>query len=400
MTQRRSPRVGIEDTWWTRRSDSGERTKTKRHGRGKRYRVRWVDDLGKEQTKGFSLRREAQVLADDLKASMTVGLYRDPAKARTPLSETLERHLAALAGEVKTDTLREYRRIANYRLFPAWGSRPLDSIRLSEVQAWLGGLREEGLGESSLRNHGLLLRAALETAVKDRFIAENPLKHLKLPTVKNSRQGKPFTASQLEDLVSWMPTQADKGFTLVMGRCGLRPGEAMALQAKSVDLERAKITISRRYSERGGSLHADTPKSGKRRMVPMPDDVANALAPLLADKLPEADVFTGGRGGTLRMSNWRTRKFEKALVDLGLDADHIPYDLRHTFASLAVRAGWNVKMLQTVMGHADISTTMRHYAHLFEDDHERMLRLLNQTPAYPLRTAGNGERPQLHAVGT
>ena len=398
MGQRRNERVGIEDTWFKKDRSTGKQVQTKRHGRGKRYRVRWVDHTSRERTKGFPLKREAQVFADTIKAAQTTGVYRDPAKARAPFSEALERHLAALSGEVKEDTLREYRRIAEHRLFPTWGDWALNSMLLSDVQAWIGTLRAEGLGDSSLRNHGLLMRAALDTAVKDRHIAENPLKHLKLPTVKDSRAGKPFTSSQLEELVGWMPTAADKGFTLVMGRCGLRPGEAMALQVKSVDFERSQITVSRRYTERGGSLHADTPKSGKRRSVPMPDDVAEALRPLLVNKLPESDVFTGERGATLRMSNWRTRRFAKGLTELAFDADHVPYDLRHTFASLAVRAGWNVKMIQTVMGHADISTTMKHYAHLYDDDQSRMLEMLNKTPAYPLRTDEESGRPNLQAV--
>ncbi len=207
-----------------------------------RYRVRWVDHTSKERTIGVRLRREAQAFADQIQTSQTTGLYRDPAKAQAPFSEALERHLAALSGEVKKDTLREYRRIADYRLFPTWGHWSLSLMHLSEVQAWIGSLRAEGLGDSSLRNYGLLMRAALETAVKDHHMAENPLKHL-----------------------GWMPTGADQGFTSVMGRCGLRPSEAMALQAKSVDFEQSQITVSRRYTERGGPFTRTPPKNGKRR---------------------------------------------------------------------------------------------------------------------------------------
>ena len=131
----------------------------------------------------------------------------------------------------------------------------------------------------------------------------------------------------------------------------------------------------------------------------MPTDVAKALALLVADKLPTADLFTGERGGTLRLSNWRTRRFERALTGLDLDADHVVYDLRHTFASLVVRAGGSVKTLQMVMGHADISTTMRHHAHLFPDDLDRVRTVLNETADYPLTTGTEGEAPALRAVG-
>jgi integrase len=107
----------------------------------------------------------------------------------------------------------------------------------------------------------------------------------------------------------------------------------------------------------------------------------------------DALVFNDMRGGVLRNSNWRARVFEAA-VDACQKSDEsfpsiTPHDLRHQVASLAVRAGANVKAVQRMLVHAKASMTLDVYADLFDEDLDTVAANLDaaiRSAAYRLRT--------------
>jgi len=77
-------------------------------------------------------------------------------------------------------------------------------------------------------------------------------------------------------------------------------------------------------------------------------------------------------GGTaLRLSNWRQANFLPARARAGLSGRFRIHDLRHTAASLMISAGYPPKMLQEIMGHASITTTLDLYGHLYPGDMDR-----------------------------
>jgi integrase len=90
------------------------------------------------------------------------------------------------------------------------------------------------------------------------------------------------------------------------------------------------------------------------------------LAAHVAGKAPEDFVFSAPRGGVLRIRNLRRAGFEPAVKIAGLDG-MTPHALRHTAASLAIAAGANVKVVQTMLGHKSATMTLDLYGHLFEN---------------------------------
>lgn len=84
-------------------------------------------------------------------------------------------------------------------------------------------------------------------------------------------------------------------------------------------------------------------------------------------KRADALVFPAPAGGYLRNRNWRQRSgFDQAVAELGLTVT--PHDLRRTFGSLARAAGADMRWIQKAMGHESITTTVRIYAHLYDDE--------------------------------
>jgi integrase len=82
-------------------------------------------------------------------------------------------------------------------------------------------------------------------------------------------------------------------------------------------------------------------------------------------------VFTMPGGSVIRLSNWRSSAFIPARRRAGLSDRFRINDLRHTAASLMIQAGYPPKMLQEIMGHASITTTLDLYGHLYPGEMDR-----------------------------
>jgi integrase len=152
-----------------------------------------------------------------------------------------------------------------------------------------------------------------------------------------------------------------------------------ALRVSDVDLSRKRVDIRRAFSDVGGRLVLGTPKSSRsHRTVPLPGFLATELAGHLANKEPSALVFTTDTGTPLRLSNWKRKVFTPARQAAKLDSRLRLHDLRHTAASLMIQAGYPPKMVQEILGHASITTTLDLYGHLFPGDLDRYANLLDE----------------------
>lgn len=128
-------------------------------------------------------------------------------------------------------------------------------------------------------------------------------------------------------------------------------------------------------------------KNHSARTVPVP----RFLAPLLATEMGERGdtelLFPSRRGGWLTVGEVRW-VFDPAATAVGLTG-LTPHELRHTCASLAIRAGANIKVLQTLLAHKTATLTLDRYGHLFPDDLDRIadaFDLAAESAADPLRT--------------
>lgn len=190
---------------------------------------------------------------------------------------------------------------------------------------------------------------------------------------------------------------------LVLAYCGLRFGELAALRVRRVDLLRRRLEVAESVTEEAGRVVFGTPKTHQRRWVPVPRLLAAELGAQLVGKGPDDLVFTSAEGGPLRVTNFRTRHFDRAAALVRLDG-LTPHELRHTAASLAVSAGANVKAVQRLLGHASASLTLDVYSGLFDDDLEAVADLLDagmvRARADQTRTTAPETAPRRTAGGT
>jgi len=369
----RHQRVGIDDRWHKKVKGSDGKTRKERsalYGKVTRWRVRWVDDSGREHTRVFERRPDAQAYMDSLIADIQRGTYVDPRKSAETFGSVAEQWFATKSHR-KPKTIAGYRSILDTLVLPRWGEVPLKQIDYQAYSSWLGGLAVDGsrrgtaLSASRITQAHQLVGAVLKYAQRTGKIVKNVASEIKrtedLPTAAE-RERRYLTHAELLQLAR--ATARFETLTLVLGYCGLRFGEAAALRRRHVGDRELTIRSSATYVTGRGIVETTT-KTNRARHVPVPAPVWDRLQPELPTE-PNALVFPSHRGGYLPIEEYR-RAFDKARKAVGI-ADLVPHGLRHTTASLAISAGANVKVVQRLLGHATAAMTLDRYGHLLSDD--------------------------------
>lgn len=356
-----------------------------------RWKAFWVDNLGEERSRKFPTKEAAKSHLSDVVAGLRTHTYVDPERGRITVGELLQQHIAAFVGKPKS--VGDKQSLAKTQVLPRWGHVPVSAVETSDIKAWMADRQRgtDGLKKVSskrARDAAMMLHAVLKDAVTERRIPFDPMAGIKLPSKGQPRDQYPLTVKQLTAIADAMTIkgeddkpkpgvkQIDRALLLTLSWTGLRVGEALGLTASAVDFNRRRIHVRRTYAqdERGRTIEG-TPKSHESRWVPIPPQLMGELLPIVKGLGSKQDIFRGPKGGTLRADNWRNRVFTPALESCGLyDADNprVVHDMRHTFASLAVQSGANIKALQNAMGHKSASVTLDIYSHLFDDDLEAL----------------------------
>jgi integrase len=180
----------------------------------------------------------------------------------------------------------------------------------------------------------------------------------------------------------------------VIELAGAAPGEWIALEQRDIDPVARVVYVERAY--RNGRLKC-TKTEGSVRAVPLQAVALEAL-----DRLPaRADtelLFPSLRGAYFDLHNFRTREWRPAQLAAGITPLRRVYDLRHTFATVALSAGISTFDLSRYMG-ASLTMIDRHYGHLARDGRDHAINLLDQLqPARRSRRPPGGRRVDTSAA--
>ncbi|MBA3487976.1 MAG: site-specific integrase [Longispora sp.] len=307
-------------------------------------------------------------IAHQVEGRLGNATYRDPSAGRMRFAEVAETWLAAQS-HLKRSSRTSYREALETHVLPRWSSTPIDQIRHEDVAAWIGkllvdpGPTGKPLGASRTRVKHSVLSMVHGWAVTNGRLAVNPAFGVKLPR-------RPPTShvylghAQVEVLAQ--AAGLYRPLILLLAYTGLRWGEVSALKVGRVDLDARRVQIVEAYGDDDGELYLDTPKDHERRAVPLTPFLVDELKPLVVSRDPDELVFPAPRKGPLRYHNFRNRAFDKAVEEAGIKKI-TPHKLRHTAASLAIAAGADVKVIQTMLGHATATETLNTYGHLWPD---------------------------------
>jgi integrase len=370
---KRNRRAGVEDRWTKTVRDADGNTQTvpsASYGKGTRWRARYVDECGGEHAKGFARKVDAQQWLDQQVSDQVTGTWTDPALSATTFGNLADRWLSTKATR-SAKTVAGYRSLLETVVLPRWENVAWRDIRFDDLQVWVSGLSVDGsvrfegkgLSASRVRQAHQLVGAVLKFAVRAKHLPANPADGVELPRLPETEQ-RYLTHEQLHRVA--VASGRYRTLVLVLGYCGLRFGEAAAVRVSDVDVTARRIRVRRSVTYVTGTGLVEGPtKNHTSRTVPMPSFVARLLETELADRDGNALVFEGPRGGFLAIENARY-PFAKAVAAVGVGVRL--HDLRHTCASLAIRSGANVKVVQRLLGHKSATLTLDRYGHLFPDD--------------------------------
>lgn len=320
------------------------------HSDGRKEVVRRVSPV---QTKRGAEQYERQ-LRENLLASFDKPLKKVEIPTFAAYSEAFMNDCARVMNKVSE--LQSKERILKNHLLPAFGKKLVNCITRDDIKAFRNRKLKAGLSAKTINNQTTVLARILGEAVESGLIEFVP-KLRRLPVTPTKMDF--LTREEAIRLVDFATGQYKTMIQLGLS-AGLRQGELLGLEWQDLSLDKGFLIV-RQSIFRG---HIGSPKSNHSRIVPLNQEVVEALQGLRHDHGPF--VFCSASGAPLT-DNECKHPLRRACKLAGIR--QIGWHcLRHTFASHLVQAGVSILEVQEYLGHSDIRVTMR-YAHL--DPHIR-----------------------------
>lgn len=397
--------MAVDDLWYRKDPKTGKKVPAKRHGRGNRWRVRYVDDNGKPRQPTFDKKSEAIEFDAGVRTDVARGNYIDPEAGKITVEEYSKTWRETQLH--RYSTAEHVERYFRLHINPVLGRHPMKRIVRSHVQMWVKNSR---LGPVATRLAFWYLNAMFTAAVHDKIIATSPCVGITLPELEQAEH-LILSPKQVHELAALLPDRYRAAVYVAAG-CGLRPSETFGLELDQVAFLRREIDVQHQIGQATGrgSFLAPPKTKTSLRTVELPKITADALAEHIR-KYPPAEIelvdatdpdprkhkarqvkllFTDDKGRPLTRGNW-SKIFQPAAQALGLPPRSGLHLLRHYFATLLIFNGANVKTVQMALGHATPTITLNTYVGLWPDQIDRTRNLVDQAlgtmPAHPATAA-------------
>lgn len=227
-----------------------------------------------------------------------------------------------------------------------------DSSR-STILAYLNNLQTKGRAVSTISRNLAAIKSFYQYLVRERYLEKDPAAHLESPKLEK-KLPKILTISEVEELLkqpnTFLPTGLrDKAMLELLYATGIRVSELISLNISDINLDMGYIKC---YG-----------KGAKERIVPLGSIAAKCVQeyigkgrPKLVRTYEEAALFVNHHGNRLtRQGFWKIIK--KYAQEATINKEITPHTLRHSFATHLLENGADLRSVQEMLGHADISTT-------------------------------------------
>lgn len=329
---------------------------------------------------GFRSRKAAEAVRARLVHQLTTGFYVEPSTMR--FDEWLLDHwLPVVATRVKPTTLRAYRSSIVHHIVPTLGGIQLRRLTPQILMNLYQELLERGhvktgvgLAPATVRGVHVVIRKALADAVDAGLLPKNPAEKARAPRAR----------AQPTELRYWTPQELRRFLEVIDGHrlevalhllamTGARRGEVAGLRWVDVDLDGARITIRQALLNIGREVLVSSPKSHRGRTIDLDHRTVALLREHLSRQKARGERYLGRDGGEGYVvrgkdgSRINPRSISQAFRWI-VDNSDLPrirlHDLRHTHASIAVKAGVPIGVVSERLGHASPEFTLHRYAHV------------------------------------
>lgn len=253
------------------------------------------------------------------------------------------------AKEKKINTYYTYE-CAIKKFYSIMGDLEIDEVSIRDIEKYIGTLKKQGMSSATINVYLAPIAMAFKDAIRLDVIDKNPVTFAKKPTVKN-KEKKVFNLMQMHNLLKNAKGEL-KTFLYFAFFTGARPGEIIAMRWE--DITDDTISINRTMVKHKGE---NLPKGGKKRKI--------ALLKPLKEYLSNIRQ----KNGKVLKQTYVTfvNQFTMLLEKVGYDR-RTPHAIRHTFASLLMKAKEDPTLIQYFLGHSSLDMIHKVYAHYIEDD--------------------------------
>ena len=277
---------------------------------------------------------------------------------------------------VKDSTAEYYRSYIEHHIAPNVGKIKLEKLTTLDLQKFYNktkksgrvekyeGMEDRSLSARTVRGLHAMLRTALDQAVKERLIPFNPAIGCRLPP-KEKKEMKILPAEQIGAYLSAAEEHGVLPMFYLELTTGLRRGELTALLWTDLDVEARTLTVSKSAGRLKGEVRVTQPKTANSvRTIYLPQETVDLLVQEHEKHPSNPYMFPSPVTGKMYGPDCIGRLHKTLLRKAGISEDLPFHGLRHTFATLAIQQGVDVKTVSSILGHYSAGFTLNTYAHV------------------------------------
>ncbi len=345
-----------------------------------RYMYRYTDIHKKRQYAYAKTLDELRKLEENIQRDLADGI--DYAAGDITVAELVDRYINLKRG-LKQNSMRAYGTAIKRIHASEFGQRKVRSVKLSDAKGWFIALHDEGLKYNTIGIVQSVVRPAFEMAVDDDIIRKNPFKFKLADVVPNDAYKRvALTKPQKERYLQFIQDCGRGNYyddIVILLGTGLRVSELYGLTKGDVDFERRCVHVRRQLCRTADKPYFITsPKTlSGIRDIPMTDAVYLAFKRVLSNRVtPKVEMLLDGCSGfifldksglpkvAMHLENYMRGMQRKYVKQYGETLPEVtPHVLRHTFCTDMQQAQIDVKSLQYLMGHSNVSVTLDVYTH-------------------------------------
>ena len=256
----------------------------------------------------------------------------------------------------------------------------INRVTTAKVEKWITARHNEGMNIATIKKILVTLGQIMAYAVRHGYVDYNPARDAERPRGNGESEESKIRVLTPAEINSFLEAEKDMKYrTLFMLALfsGARQGELLGLKWSDVDWENNQIHIQRTFNnQRWYSTKTD---ASNRKIDLGPAMMKELKEWKLACPPNDLDlIFPNEAGQPINHNNLVKRYFEPALKKVGIEKIRF-HDLRHTYASLLIEQGENIKYIQVQLGHSSPTVTLNVYAHLMKPVNQEAASRLENT---------------------
>lgn len=350
----------------------------KRRGR---YILDFYDHQGKRRRvtlpSGTSKKAADEALRD-IQDRLSTGTYMPEAKV-PKFEQVADDWLAYKKPNIRQSTWSMYDRIIKLHLQDLMDLK-INQITIATVEKWITGKQEQNANLASLRKWIVTFNQIMAYAVRHRYIAFNPVRDAERPKDQGQAEAKIIRILKPHEIRAFLENVTGRKYQVFFKLAimsGVRQGELIGLKWTDIDWINSQVHIQRTFN--CGRWYRPKSKASNRRIDIGPDMLSDLR--VWHKECPESElnlVFPNLRGNPIDATSMLRLDFHPAMKKAKIGRVRF-HDLRHTYASLLIDQGENVKYIQRQLGHTNPTVTLNVYAHLIRDQNQEAVRRLENT---------------------